>query len=84
MPEKDYIHAIYVMAIILFFAPMAHSLLFSIFMSGAPDYKAWTQGAFYIMALFQTTAFFMLIYVAYKRFTAGYKEGRNRPAKSPE
>lgn len=85
MPKNDYVHAIYVVGIILFFAPMVHSLLFNFFMSGAPDYRAWTQGSFYTMALFQTTAFMMLLYVAYKRFIEGYKDGRkDDQAKSPE
>ncbi len=78
MPEKDYIHTIYVMAIILFFAPWVNALLFNFVMSGAPDYTSMIQGEFYTNGLFQITAIIMILYVTYKRFIEGWKSGREK------
>ncbi len=83
MPEKDYVHAIFVIAVILLFAPFVASILFNFAVSGMPNRQELAQGSFYTSVLFQTTAFMMLIYVAYKRFIEGYKDGRNRSSKSP-
>jgi|AGTN01.1.fsa_nt_gi hypothetical protein len=84
MPEKDYVHAIYVIAVILLFAPFVASILFNFAVGGMPNKQELTAGSYFTAVLFQTTAFMMLIYVAYKRFIEGYKDGRSQSIKSPE
>ncbi len=78
MPEKDYVHTIYIMAIILFFAPWITALLFYVVMSGSPNYAPMAQGEFYANGLFQTTAIIMILYVTYKRFIEGWRSGREK------
>ncbi len=78
MPEKDYLHAIYIVGIILFFAPIVTALLLLIFMRHSPTFAAWNESEFYLSAVFQTSAALMILYVAYKRFQEGYREGQAR------
>jgi hypothetical protein len=76
MPEKDYVHTIYIIGLILFVAPWINGFLFSIAMSGAPNYAYLSQGEFYTNGLFQMTAIIMILYVAYKRFMEGWLAGK--------
>ena len=77
-PEKDYVHAIYVMAIIIYLSWWVNGIFFYIVFHGASNYAYLSEGAFYIGGLVQTTAIIMILYVAYKRFIEGWKEGREK------
>ncbi len=76
MPEKDYVHTIYVIGIILFVAPWINGFLFNITMSGAPNYAYLSQGEFYTNGLFEMTGVAMILYVSYKRFVEGWISGK--------
>lgn len=76
MSDKDYVHTIYIIGIILFFAPWINGIIFYLAMSGAPNYAYLSQGEFYTNGLFQMTGIIMILYVAYKRFVEGWKSGR--------
>lgn len=75
-PEKDYVHTIYILAIIFYLSWWVNAILFSIVFHGAPNYSYWSEGEFYVGSLVQTTVIIMILYVAYKRFIEGWKEGR--------
>jgi hypothetical protein len=74
MPEKDYVHAIYVTGIIFILAPIVQGLLFYLVqLDRNPAYASMSAGTFYASALFQTAGIMMILYVAYKRFVEGWK-----------
>jgi len=76
MPEKDYVHAIYIVGVILFFMPWINGLIFYFAMSGSPNYSSLTRGEFYTNGIFEMTGIIMILYVAYKRFFEGWKIGK--------
>jgi hypothetical protein len=45
-------------------------------MSGMPNKETLTQGEFYTIFLLQIAATIIFLYVGYKRFREGFKEGR--------
>jgi hypothetical protein len=74
MPEKDYVHAIYIIGIILVLAPIVQGLIFYLFQfDKSPMYASMSTGTFYASSLFQTAGIMMILYVAYKRFVEGWK-----------
>jgi hypothetical protein len=74
MPKNDYVHAIYVIGIILILAPAVQGLLFYIFqLDKSPTYASMVAGQFYAVALLETAGLIMIIYVAYKRFMEGWR-----------
>ena len=78
MPEKDYVHTIYIIAIIIYLSWWINGILFYIVFHGAPNYESLSAEAFYVGSLVNTTAIIMILYVAYKRFMGGWKEGHEK------
>ncbi len=73
MTEKDYVHAIYIVGIILIFAPIVMGALFLI---SHFDTSSTAADRSYAVNLSMTAGFMMIFYVAYKRFVEGWKSGR--------
>ncbi len=79
MPEKDYVHAVYVVGVILIFAPIVQGII-SILAQQYGGPANYDVSAGHIAGLFGTAGFMMILYVAYKRFFEGLRSVKTKPA----